>query len=137
MLSFTYLIEKDLFKSSACQQTKHMVCLNPVHFLHRTCQISLLQYGPGEEGKQSFKSNLGGSAGTHWAWLLWAKGSSAPPPAGFPMLKVRELRGAPFVMCRGLSMCGVYSCQPEPEVGILMLKTKELQAPQNTHDSCL
>lgn len=102
MLS-TYLIEKDLFKSSACQQTKHEVCLNSVHFLHRTSQISFLKYGPGEDGKQSFKSNLGGSRGTHWTWLPWAKGSSSPPlSGGFPMWKVR-LRGSPFVMC-GLSV---------------------------------
>lgn len=73
VLSFTYLIEKDLFKSSACQQTKHEVCLNSVHFLHRTCQISFLKYGPGEDGKQSFKSNLGGSRGTHWTWPLWLR----------------------------------------------------------------
>lgn len=102
-LSYSKWIERDLFKSSVCQPIKKR-CLHLAVSLHSCCQISFLTNSPGEDGKQRPKSNLGGSSGSYWVWLLRVKGASSPPlTSGFPTLKSNALRGFLFVIC---SMCG-------------------------------
>lgn len=120
---------KDLFTPRVCQQIKHVVYLNLVHSLPRSCQTSSLKHGPGGgwQAKPQVQSE--------WVWwdplnvarLGW--GSSFPSANGrVPWWRGRWPLWVSFCHLQRVhkSLWSVSSFQLVLERGVTNVKNKQL-----------